>query len=165
MGLRLLPPPAVSSHDLFVPFEILEECSFVYPDLFEVFSYWVNTSEFSIPFNYSHWIDDCSNFYTTHRACQFYLNVIIIVVLVVGLLMNIGVILILGLDKNKTSADVYLISIALGDVTICIGTAVSSQVMRMLSSLLVAVIGQVIGNTGISSVFSKERDIEWIEKG
>ncbi len=76
------------------------------------------------------------------------MNIVQCVILLVGFLLNVFVASVLLLDKTKTSSDCYLISICLGDVTICVGALLSSQIIVYYPYPLVNAAGNIIGHIG-----------------
>ncbi len=76
------------------------------------------------------------------------LNGVQCTIMLVGFVLNVFVAGVLLLDKTKTSSDCYLISICFGDITICVGTLITSQLIKYYPYVLLQAVGNIIGYLG-----------------
>ena len=143
-----LNPVTVTNATVPVALDLLRRCSKLYPNLRNEVSRIPNSSQFAISSELLWYFEECEQIFQSLETWRFYLNTIACIIIVLGLILNSFVLLVLFLGDNKTSSDVYLMSIAIGDIIICVGTTISSQVMKYYPVLSVEVTGQIIGNLG-----------------
>ena len=123
------------------PVALSQECIKFYPSLKNLKL--VSTKN---PDEYLLILTDCQNILQTKDSIISVLNTVLIVILLVGLVLNLFVITVLLLDRTKTASDVYLLSVAFGDVSICVGTFATSQLVKLVPFGACLKITQLVGN-------------------
>ena len=93
-------------------------------------------------------LDDCQFFFDLTRITDAYRLKVLYFTMTVGLVLNLFVLAVLALDKTKTASDIYLSSISLGDVCICVGTFVATWLFNAYRNVFVFILGNIIGDLG-----------------
>ena len=99
-----------------------------------------------IPESASSHLSECEHFFEVYNSVGDYLRLVMCIIVVLGLLLNLFVLLVLVVDNTKTSSDVYLMSISLGDISICLGVLFSQR--QFFSDSFTAVLGKIFGSLG-----------------
>ncbi|XP_063726315.1 pyrokinin-1 receptor-like [Symsagittifera roscoffensis] len=100
-----------------------------------------------IPESASSHLSECEHFFEVYNSVGDYLRLVMCIIVVLGLLLNLFVLLVLVVDNTKTSSDVYLMSISLGDISICLGVLFSQR--QFFSDSFTAVLGKIFGSLGM----------------
>ena len=141
-------PFSIKNDTLTVTLDLLRRCSKLYPALRSDVSRIPNSTLFEVSLDTFFYFEECEQIFQSLQSWRVYLNTAVCIIIAVGLVLNVFVLLVLILGDSKTSSDIYLISIAAGDIIICIGTTISTQVLKYYPLLSVEVAGQIVGNLG-----------------
>ncbi len=127
--------------------EIYEYCMYFDASL-EQYLVGMNESTVYMEANASMMLAQCDEIMEYLMPWETVLQLLLRVLMAIGLLLNLFVMGVLLLDNAKTSSDFYLISICVGDITICVGALITTELMEYFPSLCLNAIGQIIGNLG-----------------
>ena len=96
-------------------------------------------------------ISTCENVITIIKWFKVCLHPIMVTILIFGSIFNTLILAVLTLSCPKTAADIYLISITVGDVTICASSAVNMLLPPGFGGVPVAAAAEVLANLGKNS--------------
>ncbi|XP_075249527.1 thyrotropin-releasing hormone receptor-like isoform X2 [Convolutriloba macropyga] len=96
----------------------------------------------------------CEKFIDSFTFWQIWLYWTKVGVLSLGSILNLFVLFILLLGYPKTATDIYLISITVGDVTICGASVLNGFMPEELQGIWVAALAEILGNLGLFAVIT-----------
>ena len=97
---------------------------------------------------WDNFLPKCEQLSSLHWTLAHALNIMLRIVLIVGTVLNVIIMVVLSIDDCRTSTDVYLLSISLGDLTICVSSIISTQLPVGLGGIYLICLGQILGNIG-----------------
>ena len=115
---------------------------------FESVSDFKNLSQIAVTPGVVDKLDKCELFFDLTRITDEYRSKALYFIMTLGLVLNLFVLAVLALDKTKTASDIYLSSISLGDVCICVGTFVATWLFNTYRNVFVFILGNIIGELG-----------------
>ena len=109
-----------------------------------------NTSNVPLEISAKTFLEECQSINEIQDAAVWFLNFCLCIVMFLGFALNSFVISVLLMDSTKTASDIYLLSISFGDICICSGTFISTQLLRFVDqkSVVLEFMGDVLGHLG-----------------
>ena len=93
-------------------------------------------------------LSDCASLIEVIQFCTIWFDRTRSLILSVGFLLNLVVLAVLFASSPKSASDVYLMSILVGDLLICLSTLVSSHLSQELGGVVTSVLAEIFGNLG-----------------
>ena len=119
-----------------------EFCFIYFPDYMKISSEAITDNELEIM------TSNCNTLMDVLINSSVCINRALLFVLSFGSLLNILVLFLLIMSFPKNATDVYLMSITIGDIIICLASIMSTQLPEDFGSAFTAATAEVLGNIG-----------------